>query len=211
MNRRPRSAAAAARATVLGLALAAAALVPPPALAQRGRSSEAPPAPTLQGVPGFVDFADLGIEEPGELTLRVALHGPLLRMVAEATRGEEPGFAELIDKLQGIFARIYQVPEGRREALRSQVRHTTSLLERGGWQTVVEVHEPGGDTSYLQVRTSGERILGLAVVFMEPGGSTGFINVVGDITPEEVGRIGRTFDIEALERFDGTGGKKETP
>lgn len=206
MIRNVRSAAASA---VLGLALTA--LAPPPALAQGGRSSDAPPAPALQGVPGFVDFADLGVEAPGELTLRVALHGPLLRMVAEATRGEEPGFAELIDKLQGIFAQIYEVPEGRREALESQVRDTTRLLERRGWQTVVEVHDPGGDTSYLQVRTAGERILGLAVVFIEPGGSTGFINVVGDITPEEVGRIGRTFDIEALERFGAPGGKEEKP
>lgn len=206
MIRNARSAAASA---VLALALAATVLAPPPALAQGSRSSAPPPPPALQGVPGFVDFADLGVEAPGKLTLRVALHGPLLRMVAEATRGEEPGFAELIDKLQGIFAQIYEVPEGRREALERQVRDTTRLLERRGWQTVVEVHDPGGDTSYLQVRTSGERILGLAVVFMEPGGSTGFINVVGDITPEEVGRIGRTFDIEALERFEGPGGKEK--
>ncbi|HEX6198798.1 MAG TPA: DUF4252 domain-containing protein [Thermoanaerobaculia bacterium] len=198
-----------AAATALALALVAL-LAPAPADAQ-GRSSDAPPPASLQGVPGFVDFSELGVEAPGELTLRVALHGPLLRMVAEVTRGEEPGFAELIDKLQGIFAQIYEVPAGRREALERQVRETTRLLERRGWQTVVEVHDPGGDTSYLQVRTAGERIQGLAVVFIEPDGSTGFINVVGDITPEEVGRIGRTFDIDALERFEGTGGKEEKP
>jgi len=200
-----------ARAAVLALALLPA-LAPTAAFGQsRGRASEAPEPPSLRGVPGFVDFSDLGVEAPGEPTLRVNLHGPLLRMVAEVTRGEEPGFAELIDKLQGVFAQIYEVPEGRREGLERQARQTALALERRGWQTVVEVHDPGGDTSYLQVRTDGERILGLAVMFIEPGGSTGFINVVGNITPEEVGRIGRTFDIEALERFEGTGGKDEEP
>lgn len=204
----------AANAAVLACALSIGVAAPPPAMAQTGRGSEAPPPPSLRGVPGFVDFTDLGVEPPGELTLRVALHGPLLRFVAEATRGEEPGFAELIDKLQGIFAHIYEVPEGRRGSLERQARETARRLERRGWQTVVEVHEPGGDTSYLQVRTTGERILGLAVMFIEPGGSTGFINVVGDITPEEVGRIGRTFDIEALERFGETrrgGGESKEP
>lgn len=183
---------------VWGLLLGA--LLPTPGLAQ---PSDAPPPPSLRGVPGFVDFSDLGIETPGEATLRVNLHGPLLRLVAEAARGSEPGFAELIDKLRGIFAQIYEVPEGRRELLERQARDIARRLEGRGWQTVVELREPGGDTSYLQVKTEGERILGLAVLFVEPGGSAGFINVVGDVTPEEVGRLGRTFDIEALERFDG--------
>lgn len=176
--------------------------LPLEAQAPRRASGGAPPPPTLAGVPGFVDFHELGVQPPGEVTLRVSLYGPLLRMVAEATRGAEPGFAELVDKLQGIFAQIYEVPGGGRETLRSQARSTARVLERRGWQTVVEVQEPGGDTSYLQVRTDGERILGLAVMFVEPGGSAGFINVVGDITPEEVGRLGRTFKIDALDRFD---------
>lgn len=166
------------------------------------REPGAPPPPSLAGVPGFVDFHALGVEAPGEVTLRVSLYGPLLRMVAEATRGAEPDFAELVDKLQGIFAQVYEVPAGGREALEAQARQTARQLESRGWQTVVEVREPGGDTSYLQVRTDGERILGLAVMFVEPGGSAGFINVVGDITPEEVGRLGRTFKIDALDRFD---------
>jgi hypothetical protein len=168
----------------------------------RDRGRPLPPPPSLAGVPGFVEFSDLGVEAPGKLTLRVALHGPLLQFVAEAARGEEPGFAELVDKLQGIFAQIYEVSAGGREAVERQAAATARALEGRGWQTVVEVHEAGGDTSYLQVRSGGERILGLAVMFVDAaGGSAGFINVVGDITPEDVGRIGRTFDIDALERF----------
>ncbi len=208
MSRAPSTFAAA----VVTFALLAGALLSAPALSQSGtRASKPPPPPSLRGVPGFVDFADLGIDPPGEVTLRVNLHGPLLRLVAEAARGPEPGFAELIEKLQGIFAQIYEVPKGRREAVERAARDTARRLEGRGWQTVVELREPGGDTSYLQVRTEGERILGLAVMFIEPGGSAGFINVVGDVTPEEVGRLGRTFDIEALERFEGADREGEKP
>lgn len=192
------------------LALAAA-----PGLAQSGNRDRigAPPPASLEGAPGFVDFAELGIEPPGELSLRVNLYGTILRLVAEATRGEEPGFAELIEKLEGIFASIYEVPPGARPSLERRARDTARRLEARGWQTVVELHDRAGDTSYLQVNTDGERILGLAVMFVEPDGTAGFINVVGDITPEEVGRLGRTFNIDALERFDGNGSRerKEKP
>ena len=199
------------------LALLLLAAVSLPASAQSGsrdRGRSIPPPPSLAGVPGFVEFSDLGVKAPGKLTLRVALHGPLLRFVAEAARGEEPGFAELVDKLQGIFAQIYELPDGSPAALTRQAEETARLLERRGWQTVVEVHDAAGDTSYLQVRADGERILGLAVMFVDPAdGSAGFINVVGNITPEDVGRLGRTFHIDALERFDeaGAGREEERP
>lgn len=186
---------------LLALAALAPALARPADAQERERRLPPRAGSELVGEPGFVDFADLGVDAPGELSLGVSLSGPILRLVAEATRGEEPGFAELIDKLQGIFAKVYEVPPGERGSTQRLARSTVRRLEARGWHTVVELHD-GGASSFLQVRTSGELIQGLAVVFIESDGTTGFINVVGNITPEEVGRIGRTFDIEALQRFD---------
>lgn len=196
----------AALAVVLTVALAA------PAQAQsgdRGRSAP-PPAASLRGSPGFVDFAALGMEPPGELTLRVNLYGAILRLVAEAARGPEPDFAELVDKLEGIFATIYEVPADARAGLERGARDTARRLEARGWQTVAEFHDPGGDTGYLQVALEGERIRGIAAMFVEPDGTAGFINVVGDVAPEDVGRLGRTFNIDALERFDDDGASGRT-
>lgn len=208
MRHRRITTTATAFAVLLALALGA------PGWAQSGSRARgpdrtgAPPPPSFHGKPGYVDFADLGVEPPGKLTLRVNLYGAILQLVAEATRGEEPGFAELIEKLQGIFASVYQVPEDHLAAIEREAGDTARRLEARGWQTVVELHDPDGDTSYLQVSSDGDRILGLAVMFVEPDGTAGFINVVGDITPEEVGRLGRTFKIDALERFEGEGSKK---
>lgn len=194
--------------TALAVLLILASAIPGHAQSRSGDRIGAPPPASLEGSPGFVDFAALGVDPPGELSLRVNLYGAILRLVAEATRGEEPGFAELIEKLEGIFASVYEVPADGRSSLERRARETARRLEARGWQTVVELHDKAGDTSYLQVNTDGERIRGLAVMFVEPDGTAGFINVVGDITPEEVGRLGRTFDIDALERFGGTGSEE---
>lgn len=195
----------AATATALAVALALAAV---PAAAQSGSKEGAgppggaPPPPSLEGDPGYVDFAELGVHPPGRPKLRVNLYGALLHLVAEATRSDEPGFSELIEKLRGIFATVYEVPPEARAAIEKKATDTANRLQARGWQTVFEMHEGDGDSSYLQVHTDGDRILGLAVMFVEPDGTAGFINVVGDITPEDVGRLGRTFNIDALQRFE---------
>ena len=173
--------------------LAAAPADPPP-----------PPARSLAGTPGHVDFAELGLEISGEQTLRVALHGSLLRLVAGATRQEEPGFAELIEKLQGITATLYEVDPGARKRLQGQMARAARTLEGRGWQTALEMRQDGA-LSILQLRTDGEAISGLSVLFVDADGTAGTINVVGNVTPEEIGRLGRTFKIESLERFEDDG------
>jgi hypothetical protein len=171
-----------------------------PAAAQ-GRTQERPPSPSFKDDPGYVDFEALGLVDADEVNLRVSLFGPILRLVAEATREDEPGFSELLDKLRAIRADIYEVAPDRRANLRRRTTDTARLLERRGWQTVVEVRSADGDLSFIQTRSDGSTISGLSVMYIEPDGSAGFINIVGDVSPEELGRLGRTFHIEPLERM----------
>jgi hypothetical protein len=159
-----------------------------------------------------VDFEGLGlVAEEGEESLRISLYGPILQLVAEATKGEEPGFSEVLAKLRAIRADLFQVPAAARDELRSRTIETARRLERRGWQTVVEVRSGGGDLSFIQTRLDGDRISGLSVMFLEPDGSAGFINIVGDVSPAELGRLGRTFDIEPLRNLEGELEDEETP
>lgn len=201
----------------LFLVLSSLALLPAgtaPALAQ---PEERPPSPSYEDEPGFVDFERLGlVAAEGDESLRISLYGPILQLVAEATKGEEPGFSEVIAKLRGIRADLFQVPPPARNELRRRTVDTARRLERRGWQTVVEVRSDSGDLSFIQTKTDGDRISGLSVMFLEPDGSAGFINIVGDVSPAELGRLGRTFDIEPLQELDREmgdelDGRSETP
>jgi len=170
-------------------------------LAVPASAQDRPPSPSFKDDPGYVDFEGLGLVDADEVNLRVSLFGPILRLVAEATRQDEPGFSELLDKLRAIRADIYEVDPDRRASLRRRTTETARLLERRGWQTVVEVRSATGDLSFIQTRSDGSTISGLSVMYIEPDGSAGFINIVGDVSPEELGRLGRTFHIEPLERM----------
>jgi hypothetical protein len=92
----------------------------------------APPPPSLQKAPGFVDFGKLGadgrLEKEGKLTVRVSLYGAMLRMIAEFSQSQEPDFADVVSKLQGIFASIYKVPAADQEQVFRLARETAGRL-----------------------------------------------------------------------------------
>ncbi|MEX0601036.1 MAG: DUF4252 domain-containing protein, partial [Rhodothermales bacterium] len=72
-------------------------------------------------------------------------------------------------------------------------------LEAQGWETVVRVREEDQRVNvYMKVRD--DVIAGLVVMVLEPDDEEGavFVNIVGDINPEQIGRIGRALDIDPL-------------
>ena len=181
----------------------------PLALALAGSSlgqmadSPPPPPPDIAGEPGYLDFDKLELATPEESKVVVNLYGPVLRMVAELTKGDEAGFSDLVVKLRAIRAKIWQVAPNRTEALRRSMTDLARRLEQDKWQTAVELRTGSGELSLILLRTAptGE-ILGLAVLFVDTSGEAGAINIVGNVTPEEIGRLGRSFKIESLTRFE---------
>lgn len=153
----------------------------------------------VQGDPGYVDlrrFEKLFAEEP---TLEVNLTGSLLRMVAEAARLEDEAFAALLDRIKAIYVRGFSLGEQEAGQMRDRVSALSSDLRDAGWMRIVRVREDGEQVDVL-TRESGDRIDGLAVFVVESGDNgTILVNIVGEIRPEEIGRIGRRFAIEALE------------
>src|SRR5690606_38574623 len=64
----------------------------------------------LRNDPGFVDFAEIDRWFDSEARIEVNIHGALLRLVAEASRNEDPDFANVLNRLKGIYVRGYTLP-----------------------------------------------------------------------------------------------------
>lgn len=170
---------------------------------------EPPPPPAgVTQAPGYLDFDQLGLATPAETKLTVNLYNPMLRILAEATKTHEQGFSDLVAKLQAIRARIWEISPERRGALRKSMTALARRLEREQWQTAVELTSGNSELSLIMIRTgAANQILGLAVFFVDADGEAGAINIVGNVTPEEIGRLGRSLDLEPLKRFEDAGEK----
>jgi hypothetical protein len=170
----------------------------------------------LSNDPGWVDLGALGLGSE-EATLEIFLEGPLIRMVAEAVRKEDSGFADLLGKLRTVRVQVFSLEGADEAATLRRGDDTVRRLEGRGWKPVFRVREAGERMFlYLNETATGE-IAGVFVLAVQAGESVTLVNIVGDFDPVELGRLGASLQIDPLEmlgrmaRGEATRGAEETP
>jgi hypothetical protein len=157
-------------------------------------------AQRIESLPGYFDFKELENIVGAETTLEVNFKGAILRMAAEAARIEDETLANMLLKLKGIQVRGYTLDRGARETLQDRISPLFRSMTDGGWDRVVRVRDDDEFVEMLIRDTTGERVEGLIVFVIGDGeNETVFVNIVGEIDPEDIGRLGRRFRIGALE------------
>jgi hypothetical protein len=141
---------------------------------------------------GYFSFDDIpGLDS--EPTVEIDLGPELMRFFDGAANG-----AHTFTGLEGITnvrVRVYEDLGDTQADLLKFVEDTSRTLERDGWRSVVRVNEDGERVRiFMKLASSGANaggIEGLTVMVVDTGGADEavFINVAGDIQPEQLGRI----------------------
>jgi hypothetical protein len=168
-----------------------------------------PAGPALE--PGALPFQELDLFPRDKLSVEIDLEGPLLRMVSEATRGDDPDFARLMAGLKAIHVEVFPLKgkEGA-EPLRPKIDRLLRWLEDRGWHSTVRVRDKGEET-YIYMKEGGGQIVGLAILSVQPGQEAALINIVGKLDPAEIGRLGHGLDIPQLQKAQPRSGGKHEP
>ena len=157
----------------------------------------------LASLPGYVDFNEVSGWFDAPANIEVNLRGTLLDLISSSTEDSE--FSQLMSGLQAIQARGYPMPSGTENEVMAHVQELSSQLESDGWERVVSIRDEG-ETLYIYAKPDGDSIAGLTVMMADPSErETMFVNIVGSIRPEEIGKIGRGLDIEPLQNVDTSG------
>lgn len=154
----------------------------------------------LASEPGYVDVQQVEQWFNTEPNLEVNIHGALLKLVAEASRFEDPELAELILKLKGISVRGYDVDGYDLRDIRTQTRAMGVKLESAGWETVVRVRDDD-EIVDMYLRTIEDEIAGMVVMVIGDDDEAVFVNIIGEIDPEQIGKLGQKFNFGSVDRF----------
>ncbi len=154
----------------------------------------------LERDPGFVDIDGFSAWFDESPTVEVNIKGALLRMAAAATRDEDPMLAAMLTKLRAIQVRTFRYRPALRERLTSRTEGLARRLAESGWESIVRVRDEDENVDMF-LRSAGDRVLGMMVSVVNPAEEeVVFVNIVGEIDPEEIGRLGSRFDIKGLDR-----------
>jgi hypothetical protein len=150
-------------------------------------------------LPGYVDFETMGIFGDTESTIEVFLKGPLLKMVTEAVKSDDPELAVLLSGLKLIRVQVFPMDPERSRSVAKKTDEMAKQLEKKGWEMAVRVREDEEHVYLYLLPGKDATVAGLVVMAIEDDGEAAFVNIIGDIDPAQIGRIGRTFHIDSLE------------
>ena len=96
-------------------------------------------------------------------------------------------------RLHGVRVSVFEKPSVTEEAV-AYVKTISSNLNQQGWESVVTVNS---DDEQVRVfmKFNGENVEGITVMALEEDEAV-FVNVIGDLKPDELGKVMESFDVD---------------
>ncbi|MCY4357982.1 MAG: DUF4252 domain-containing protein [Gammaproteobacteria bacterium] len=156
----------------------------------------------MQTHPGFVDFSTLTAQVESEPTVEISLKAPLLAIITNLIRSEDEMAADFVSRLINVRVNVFQSNALDVDNISTSMSEIASDLDNQGWDRVVRVREDDEYVDiYLRLSKDAELIHGIAVMVASDE-ETVMINIVGDISGNDIAALGRRFDIDELMDMD---------
>ncbi|HZL85087.1 MAG TPA: DUF4252 domain-containing protein [Candidatus Krumholzibacteria bacterium] len=146
---------------------------------------------------GYVDFESLGVFNEEDAIVEIYLHDALLGMVSSMSKTADPELSDMLSKLKLVRVQKFEMSDAKGTEVETKVSGLASKLEKGGWMRAVRVRE-ADENVYVYFKMGEKLLQGITVMAIEADGKATFVNIVGEIDPEQIGRLGKKFDIDEL-------------
>jgi hypothetical protein len=149
--------------------------------------------------PGFVDLGKLMPSANGQF-VEVNISPMMLKFAAKIAAHQEPDAAELLGNLKHVRVNVVSLDDSNRKGTMEQIEGIRRKLEAQGWTQMVSVREKdGGDNVNVHVMQKGEdQIEGLVVTVIDDKGEAVVVNIVGNISAEQIAKVGKDLGIAPL-------------
>jgi hypothetical protein len=156
----------------------------------------------IQDHPGFVDFTNLSGLSGAEPNVEVSLKTPLLNLITNLISAEDEEAAQFISKLMRVTVSVYESDNIDIDEVIDSMASIADELDAEGWDRMVRIREDSEHVDvYFRLSESAEFIYGITIMVAEPG-ETVLVNIVGDISANDITALGRRFNIDELVDLD---------
>jgi hypothetical protein len=157
---------------------------------------------------GFVDFGKLPASDSGKEFVEISLGRTVFVLSSKLFEKSDAEAAKLLRGLELLQVNVVGLADDNRAQIQEHIRKLRTELAGKGWERIVAVKERKEDVAvYLKTRGE-EAIEGLVVTVLDGDKEAVLINIVGNIKPEEVAKLGEKLNMDPLKKFAGAVKKK---
>ena len=150
--------------------------------------------------PGQVDFGTFSAPAKGEF-VEVNVTSSLISLATKFLEKDQPDVASVLKGLQLVRVNVVGMDDENRNDIEKRVLTIRKDLETKGWERIVKVQEKGQDVGIYLKTQNKDTVQGLVVVVVDGDKEAVFINVVGDIKPEQLSMLGEKLHIDPLKKI----------
>jgi hypothetical protein len=151
--------------------------------------------------PGQVDFGTFSPPTGGGEFVEVNVTSSLISIATKFIEKSEPEVAKVLNGLQSVRVNVVGMDDDNRGELEKRVQTVRQELEKKGWERLVIARQKDQDVGVYLKTANKDTVQGLVVVVMDGNKQAVFVNVVGDIKPEQLAMIGERLHIEPLKHL----------
>lgn len=152
--------------------------------------------------PGYVDFSVLTAIANTEPTVEVSLKAPLLNMITNLIRNQDDEAAQFVSKLVRVTVNVFESTAIDHDEISESMATVADELDQQGWERVVRIREDDDHVDiYFRLSDDADLIHGIAIMVAEPA-DTVLVNIVGEISVDDLSALGRRFDIDELAQVE---------
>lgn len=151
--------------------------------------------------PGQVDFGTFSPSSSSGEFVEVNVTSSLISLAAHFLEKDEPDVAKLLNGLQLVHVNVIGVNDENRADLESKAQKIRKQLEGHGWERIVMAQQQEQNVAVYLKTENKDTVQGLVVTVMDGNKQAVFVNVVGNIKPEQLSLIGERLHIEPLKKL----------
>src|SRR6266446_1727517 len=150
--------------------------------------------------PGQIDFGKFSPPGAGGEFVEVNLSSSLISLAARFVEKEEPEVARLLNSVQLVRVNVIGLDDENRAELEKRTQKIRKELEGKGWERIVTAQKQDQNVG-VYLKTQGkDTVQGIVVLVTEGKRQAVFINIVGDIKPEQLALLGEKLHIDPLKK-----------
>jgi hypothetical protein len=150
--------------------------------------------------PGYVNFGEFTPPADGGQFVEVNVQSRLINLAARLADAHEPRVAELIRGINSVRINVIGLNDANREELTKRIHKLRNEMTAEGWENVVTVQDRKDSVGVYLKHGKADAIEGVFVTVLDGGGEAVFVNVVGNINPENLVELGEHLNLLPLKK-----------